>query len=419
LTLFAGGLVQRHGATAAAFLVPGLALWLPSGYSYGALLLTLLALGAAPLWWRRPIDRDTRWLALTFLTMGALWLLPMEPGASWAGVERALKYLLATLCLLYAVAAPPDPRALWAGLAVGGWGSGLLALHQRLVQELERATGFTNAVQYGDLSLLLGAMCAVGLLARWPHWTSGQKLALAGGAVLALLGSALSLTRGGWLALAVAAPVYMLILLRLHQHRLLAQTGALLAAVLLLLLPFKGHEMSERLTLSMHEVQAYLAQDQADTSVGHRREHWRMAIDMGSERPWLGWGSQYEAEKAHRVGSGQADPSVLAFTHAHNETIDMFARRGLLGVALLAMFYAVPLGLLWPTRRRVQGADGTVDLDRLALALAGTLIPLCYIGFGLTQVFFAHNSGNLFYLFGVLLIFAALHQRMPDTDPTA
>ena len=171
-------MVGRHGVTAAAFLVPGLALWLPSGYSYGALLLALLALAATPLWWRRPIDHATRWLALTFLAVGALWLLPTETSASWAGLERALKYLLATLCLLYAVAAPPDPRALWAGLAVGGWGSGLLALYQRLVQELERATGFTNAVQYGDLSLLLGAMCAVGLLARWPRWTSGQKLAL-------------------------------------------------------------------------------------------------------------------------------------------------------------------------------------------------------------------------------------------------
>ena len=334
-------------------------------------------------------------------------------------MERAAKYLLATLCLLYAVAAPPDPRALWAGLAVGGWGSGLLALYQRLVQGLDRASGFTNAVQYGDLSLLLGAMCAAGLVARWSRWTTGEKLALAGGALLALLGSALSLTRGGWLALLVAAPVYVLILLHLRQTRLLAQTGALLAAVLLLLLPFKGPEIGERLALSMHEVQAWQSQNQAGTSVGHRLEHWQLAIDMGRERPWLGWGSQYETEKARRVDSGQADPAVLGFAHAHNEAIDLFARRGVLGLALLVLFYAVPLALLWPTRRRVRGADGVVDPDRLALALAGTLMPLCYIGFGLTQVFFAHNSGNLFYLFSVLLVFAALRHRASDAGASA
>ncbi|MEY2736342.1 MAG: hypothetical protein RLZ58_1751, partial [Pseudomonadota bacterium] len=36
------------------------------------------------------------------------------------------------------------------------------------------------------------------------------------------------------------------------------------------------------------------------------------------------------------------------------------------------------------------------------------LLPLTYIGFGLTQVFFAHNSGVMFYLFMVMLVHAAL-----------
>ena len=40
-------------ASAAAFLVPGLARWVPSGYSYAALLLLLGAVCFAPLWPRR------------------------------------------------------------------------------------------------------------------------------------------------------------------------------------------------------------------------------------------------------------------------------------------------------------------------------------------------------------------------------
>ena len=44
-------------ASIGAFMVPGLALWLPSGYSYGAALLLLAALASAPVWWKRPAPR--------------------------------------------------------------------------------------------------------------------------------------------------------------------------------------------------------------------------------------------------------------------------------------------------------------------------------------------------------------------------
>jgi len=38
----------------------------------------------------------------------------------------------------------------------------------------------------------------------------------------------------------------------------------------------------------------------------------------------------------------------------------------------------------------------------------GLSLPVLYLGFGLTQAFLAHNSGNMFYLFMVMLLYAAL-----------
>ena len=46
----------RTGASIGAFLVPGVALWLPSGYSWGAAWLLLCALAGMHQWWRRPLD---------------------------------------------------------------------------------------------------------------------------------------------------------------------------------------------------------------------------------------------------------------------------------------------------------------------------------------------------------------------------
>ncbi|MNV30485.1 hypothetical protein D3C71_1217570 [compost metagenome] len=52
-----------------------------------------------------------------------------------------------------------------------------------------------------------------------------------------------------------------------------------------------------------------------------------------------------------------------------------------------------------------------MDKESLSLCLVGVMVPLSYIGFGLTQVFLAHNSGNMFYLFMCPLVLAALHER--------
>jgi O-antigen ligase len=41
----------------------------------------------------------------------------------------------------------------------------------------------------------------------------------------------------------------------------------------------------------------------------------------------------------------------------------------------------------------------------------GICLVVSYIGFGFTQVFFAHNSGNLFYLFMVAILHGMLLQR--------
>ena len=393
-------------------MVPGLALWLPSGYSWGAALLLLCALASAGVWLRRPLARSSWLLLLVMLGMGSLWLLDMGAGSTPRDFDKPSKYLLALPCLAYALAFPPRLAWLWSGVWLGACGSGAVALYQTSVLHLPRATGYTNAIQYGDLSLLLGLMCAVLLLVDWARWQPWQRLAWAVAMLLGCLGSLLSGSRGGWLALGVVLPVCALLLARRGQWPMLLRSGAVVLAMLAALLLFKGAEVEQRLDEAHNEAQVYQDQGNADTSIGHRLAHWRLAWQMGLERPLLGWGrSGYTQEKARRVAAGQAPASVLMFTHAHNEAFDLFAKRGLLGVAMLGLFYGVPLWLFWPRRQRVLDNAGTLDREVLGLCLVGILLPLSYFGFGLTQVFLAHNSGNVFYLFMCLLLHAVLQSR--------
>lgn len=428
-------LCQRMSATAA-FLIPALALCLPSGYSWGALLLLCMSLLALRHWGAafKALTPSACALAVAIVGMALVWALGLEASQGLRRFDRVAKYLLVLPCLLYLSLWPPRSAALRWGLVVGAFGSGSVALYQVLVLGWERASGFTNAIQYGNLSLLLALMCALWWAAGAAQLTRLQQAGLLWGGLWGVLGSVLSQSRGGWLALVLSAPLWALWWLRWQRRcpeRRLRAAGRLrsvaLGCVLLLALgligaigALKGGAVAQRLALVYEESAAYWSSGQAQTSVGQRLEHWRLAWRLGLERPITGWGEAgYVQEKRRRVELGQANAVLLGFDHAHNEFLDMFAKRGLVGVGGLLLFYAVPIALFWPSRRRrpeldtqeVQEVQEVQDTQALALRVVGLALPISYAGFGLTQVFLAHNSGNMFYLFLLVLCASARNQK--------
>ena len=121
--------------------------------------------------------------------------------------------------------------------------------------------------------------------------------------------------------------------------------AALLAGLAALALTLQA-PLLERMETAAQETQQFMETEQADTSVGHRFAHWQMAWRMGLQKPLWGWGrAGYEQEKQALVERGQAPPSVLRFSHAHNEVLDAFVRRGLAGALAVLAFYAVPLAV--------------------------------------------------------------------------
>ena len=405
-------------ASVGAFMVPGLALALPSGYSYGAALLALAALASAPLWWPHPAPRSAWWLAAAFSGMAALWMLDVGAAWGWGSMDRPAKYVLALPCIFYLVAFPPRTAWLWAGIAAGAIGGGLVGLYQTYGLGMARATGFTNAIQYGNLSLLLALMAGLVLMTLWARWMLWQRWVLVSAVLLGLVGSVLSQSRGGWLALALLLPVCAWLIVRSTGQRRVYWGLCALVVVAGALSQLPAVE--QRVDEARHEVEIHTERGDSRSSVGQRLAHWSLAWQMGLARPWTGWGrAGYAEEKARRVANGSAHPFVLQFGHAHNEVLDLFAKRGLPGVLLLLVFYGVPLALFWPTSERIRDPSGQVDTESFALCLVGVLLPLSYIGFGLTQVFLAHNSGNLFYLFMCPLVLATLNRRRARTGALA
>ena len=267
-----------------------------------------------------------------------------------------------------------------------------------------------------------------------------MALAVAG-ATLGAWSSLLSQSRGGWLALLLMLPVIVFLLRRALSWRQIcvAAVVSLLGAVALVMLtirlmqaprgaggaPAQGQratfQLEDRIEQARSEMERYEATGDAVSSVGQRLDHWKAAWRMGLNHPLLGWSQKgYEVEKRRLVDAGEASPYILEFNHAHNEFLDVFAKRGVIGVVSLLFLYGVPLVLFWPWRS--QAAADRSDRALLPLQIIGVLIPLTYAGSGLTQGFLGHNSGTMFFIFMTSLIFTTLEgeRRLPaSSEPSA
>jgi len=415
-----GGAVNRLLAVAA-FVLPALSLALPSGYSWGALLMVMAGawtLVTPP--WRNQCDSSKALAAFSLATaaMALIWIgrldIDWTAGIKPSDFDRTAKYVLALLAIPALCRATPPSVWLRRGCWTGAWLAGLTAAWQVHGLGAERASGYTNAIQFGNIALLLALWSAL----WWRYAHNGVTRWWAAGAVAAgVYASLASGTRGGW----IIAPALVLLMWWLHRTPSRGDRQpaprwrtwgpiAVVSALTGVLLAQQWPALEKRIELIRQEWRLYHQAGVSETSIGHRLAHWELAWQMGWDRPWLGWSEAgYAVEKQRRVETGEAPPVVLQFGHAHNEWLDLWAKAGLLGITSLALFYGVPLVVYGTALRHARTLPpGTERDERQAIAASGLVLVVGFIGFGLTQVMFAHNSGNMMYLFMNLLWIGAL-----------
>ncbi|MCC5881599.1 MAG: O-antigen ligase family protein [Halomonas sp.] len=345
--------------------------------------------GVLTLTWQR-----NGWLLAVLLGFGVVELLM---GVWHQELGRALPMAAAAwgaaLLLLTLGRRPPVLAAWWAGLAVAGLGAGGWALYQRVFEAAARASGHAplHAILFGNLSLLAGLLCLAGIGWAWgrPHRGTWVTLLVAG-AVGGVLSSVLSGTRGGWLALPLALVLFYRGYLYRWQPiwRVGILAGVLAAMVAAYAVPQSG--VQPRVDAAVSEGQDFLS-GEVRGSVGLRLEMMRGAGLLILERPWLGHGHEgYRPGMQRLVEEGRLAAGVEHFWHAHNELLDAWVRRGLPGLAMVLALYLMPL---WLFAGRLRASDPV----HRSLAVAGMLLPVTFMDFGLSYPFFAYPVGMLVY----------------------
>lgn len=256
-------------------------------------------------------------------------------------------------------------------------------------------------IQSGDvamtMSLFGGAFCCYFYAQKQPK--TALIAAVACGA--ALLASLTTGARGAWVAL----PLFGLILF--FYRRLLSKfvaVGLIFAALIGGI--FAGTLVEKRFDEAKQDIVLYLDNTNTETSLGARFDMWKSALLGVAEKPLIGWGQAGVKEmRQQHFDQGLISAYAAQFSHSHNQYLHEAAVHGIFGLLALLAFFLVPLRLFWTGLRQASNSSAAY-----LYGVLGVSHILATMGYCLSQAFFAHNSGMIFYVF-VLLVLLGLQKQ--------
>lgn len=391
----------------AAVLFYSLFLSVKGGYVAGALLVLLLSVVTLVYWYKVSKNIEVKKLALFLFSFGIFMSHSFDGLLTFSSEgDYFSKYVLGAFCVLGAAAATLRPKVLAYAIAIGCVTSAALAVVQFPV--IGRAEGFTNAIRFGNIAMLMGMFCWILSLAR--NFSKIEKFILWVSGSAGVFASVLSLSRGGWLILFVLPFIFLFY----ARDKAVKKKIMVLIVVLWISLVavFSFVPLAkERIAQAETQITGYFEHrdEYAPTSVGARLEQWRLSWRLGWDKPLTGWGlSGIKQGRALYLEKGEAHPSIVGISHTHNEFLEMWASRGIIGVLALCAFYLIPIMIFWPKKNTLREFSDNNKNLYVSLSLIGVMLPVSYFIFGLTDVFFNLAIGHNFYIFSMVFVMASI-----------
>ena len=342
---------------------------------------------------------EVRWVVAGFFLFAlfSVFALVVHPEARSGSIEKPVRMFLGISALALVLAFKPDRKYLWWGVAGGAALGAMLVGYQRFALDTDRPHGLTNAIVTGDILLCFGLVAlAAALDMRGRHNSAWAAL----GAVAGFAGSLITGTRGGWVALMLAAILFVL-----YGRRMLSGPVRLLVLASFALVagtfavPQSG--MHERVRQGVKDVTTYFDGVNAYSNIGIRLELWRGAGLLLAERPLLGIDrAGAQREMARYVQEGELNAVVLPAEHFHNDALQVLVTGGAFGFIAWLAILVTPLVFFARQLRRRAGAGR----GHFAAALAGMLVVVSYFSFGLTEVIFWSVKASLLYTLMVFVL---------------
>lgn len=285
-------------------------------------------------------------------------------------------------------------------IPLGSFIAGLVALYQYYVLHLPGAFYEQMKIQSGDMAMSLGLFSFITSLYLYEIKQNKFALLSLMAGIFGVLASILSLARGGWIGLPVIFFVLLYFYRTIISKKLLGTIflGIVITGIILV----TNEQFVDRILLVKNGLSSY-SEGIKDGSIGARLDMWKMGIHAFVEHPFSGWSlTDLESYKLELVQNGIVSHQFTIFSHFHNQFIDDLAKKGIFGGLAILGIFLIPLYSFFKKYKNSIG-DKWVKF----ITILGVVHVLSTMSYCLTQSFIAHNSGNVFYFF-VLILFYSL-----------
>ena len=345
----------------------------------------LFALGLFLGWpgWKL-LNRDEKRLLVGFVILFAVAALSFinteDTRYGFRRIEKCLAFPLVIPAYLFLRRFRVEGgRPLLLGCFVAAIVACLQATYQSYWAGIERTHGAYHYVLFGHVTMYLAIILSVSLLTVCSRpWHYGMVVL---GMACASIASALSQTRGSWLAVPICAAVLLCLCresLGLRKVLVCAAVLILVCGTALWLSPFRVFD--RLIGDTVVELRIYAADPRAATSGGERLNMWRDAITIWLEHPILGTGlGDFSVHSRHLIDEGLSN-MTRTYAHAHSVYFHVLATTGLAG---LVTFVAGALVLPFRFFLRQWQADDAPP--RRFCIVAGLLTIVSFAAFGLTE----------------------------------
>lgn len=320
-------------------------------------------------------------------------------GDGFREVDNPSRILLFIPLIFFFQYYPIKKLTLFYFVPIGTLVVGILAVYQKFVIKLAKPFPETMHIQAGNISILL-ALFSIAIAFYW-FSQNKNKIALCTilCAVFGLFASVLTGARGGWIAFPFSFLLILLFNFKQINKKILIFSALLFTLSISLFVYKPEFGVQKRYNEAKRDITQYFEKKNKHTSLGARFDMWENAIVAISEKPILGHGSTgYEKFKQKQIDSKQMAKTTLRYNSLHNQYLESFVKRGILGFMGLLAILIMPL-IIFVKRLK------TNDTALKCIAVLGIVHIISHSFFFLSQSFLAHNSGSIFYFFVLILLY--------------
>ena len=349
------------------------------------------------------LTTDEKWLiGCFFFYFGTfLFALYFHDGRA-KELDRPIRFIFMLPILLLLVKHQIRFMVLALSIAIGATISGIFACYQRFILHDYAAFMQIFQIQGGDIAMSLGMFSLV--LALYFAQEKKYLFMLIGflGTFSGMLGSFLSTARGGWICLPVVIPFIFFIYRKNFSKKFFISVLAFICLGITLIASDPNSKVIQRFDYAIYDIKVYFNDNNANTSVGQRFDMWKSALLMAKEKPFLGVGQKnIIPKKTEYAKQGLITKTVVKYSYMHNQYLDALSKRGILGLLGLLSIFFIPI-YFFSKNLKINIIEVRV------ISTLGIVAVLTVMSHNLTQAFFRHMSGIMFYFFVIVLFYGMI-----------